>query len=948
MNRATYCALAFSLLSLQTSAQCTSAATNAADEDILNVTFGTLNNNSTCATTGGAGSTLNMYSNYTGVAAPNVTKCTNVNFSVQIGTCGGSFSNSLRIFIDWNNDLDFADAGETVYTSAVATLGAHTETGTIAIPGNAVTGTVRMRVVNVETSTPTSITSCGTYSWGETEDYMINVVAGAALTYTSSTTTQIVSGSVPRCDLDRQIISVPVIMGAGCSSNLTQFILGAGSSTNLLTDVSKIHIYYTGTTNTFAATNEFVSGGTTPTGAANTINGTQALVTGTNYFWICYDLYPGSTVGNSIDGSCTQITVAGVNQTPTATNPAGSGTIAACTPTPGGVGGVTLWLKANAGTNTTTDGAAVNSWASQAASPAVTVTQATASAQPTYRVGSGSGTTNRFNYNPFVYTDGSSNRLTASGDINLGTITNGMSAFQAIGEDMGIVSMEWYHSANGNIKMKGDGLLYFNKSDGSTQQNVGSGPTTVPACILDLKGAPGAVNGNGRYNGNAMGTYGNGWRIATTTGISIGSNMDNGEFMQGGMGEYIVFPSSLSATNTLRVESYLAVKYGVTLGSSAAVSDYLSSTGGTIWTGNSTYQNNILGIGRDDNSALTQRQSHQYDDSVRIYKGTLSTTNVTNAATFAQDISFVLMGANTGKLCTTAAALAEMPTGLTNCTLYSRLEREWRVIRTNMAETFNIDIKLNSCGAPGSVNVNDLRLLVDDDGNFANGGTQCYYIGDGTGINFSYSNPTISVQNISTTHIPNNATKFITIASINIATPLPVELLYFNAELNDQRQVDLTWKTETEFNSDQFEIYRSKDITDWEFVGKYPAAGTSYVPLNYATVDEAPFTGTTYYRLKIWDKNGSSAESEIRAVYLELPGTLTVYPNPADEIVTVTGIGLTPENLQVRNSIGQDIPIHSVASGKNAVVVSIDQLAAGVYFISYTGQTDKCVKLIVQ
>ena len=238
-----FCCAVASSFSLHINAQCSSSATSTSDEEILKVTFGTLSNTSTCATTGGAGSTLNMYSNYTAVTAPNVTKCTNVNWSVQIGTCGGNFGNAVAIFIDWNNDNDFLDAGETAYVSASSTTGPHTESGTINIPGNSALGNIHMRVVNVETSTPSSITSCGTYSWGETEDYLINITAGPALTYTSSSVTQIVSGSITRCDLDRQIIKIPVVMGAGCSSNLTQFQLGAGSSSNLLAHVRNIDIY---------------------------------------------------------------------------------------------------------------------------------------------------------------------------------------------------------------------------------------------------------------------------------------------------------------------------------------------------------------------------------------------------------------------------------------------------------------------------------------------------------------------------------------------------------------------------------------------------------------------------------------------------------------------------------------------------------------------------------
>ena len=94
------CYTIISCSSFHVNAQCTSSATDAADEEILKVVFGTLSNTSTCATTGGAGSTLNMYSNYTGVAAPNVAKCSNVSFSVQIGTCGGNFGNAVAIFIE--------------------------------------------------------------------------------------------------------------------------------------------------------------------------------------------------------------------------------------------------------------------------------------------------------------------------------------------------------------------------------------------------------------------------------------------------------------------------------------------------------------------------------------------------------------------------------------------------------------------------------------------------------------------------------------------------------------------------------------------------------------------------------------------------------------------------------------------------------------------------------
>jgi len=156
---------------------CTSNAIYTADEELLNVTLGTLNNSSTCSTTGGLGSILNEYSNYTTtVSAPDLTQNTSVPFSVQIGTCGGSYSNGIAIWIDYNQNKVF-DASERVYYSAASTSGAHTETGNITIPASATLGNTMMRVVCVETTTPNTITACGTYSWGETEDYLVNIVS---------------------------------------------------------------------------------------------------------------------------------------------------------------------------------------------------------------------------------------------------------------------------------------------------------------------------------------------------------------------------------------------------------------------------------------------------------------------------------------------------------------------------------------------------------------------------------------------------------------------------------------------------------------------------------------------------------------------------------------------------------------------------------------------------
>ncbi len=161
------------------SAYCTSNATNALYDEILNVSIGSLNNTSNCNQTGSfPTSTLNLYSNYTGiVAAPNLAAGINYNFSVTVGMCNATFANSgiVTIYMDFNQNGLFTDPGELVYTSPYTSFAVTGTTlnGVIAIPASATSGITRMRVVEVESSTAQP--DCGSYFAGETEDYCINI-----------------------------------------------------------------------------------------------------------------------------------------------------------------------------------------------------------------------------------------------------------------------------------------------------------------------------------------------------------------------------------------------------------------------------------------------------------------------------------------------------------------------------------------------------------------------------------------------------------------------------------------------------------------------------------------------------------------------------------------------------------------------------------------------------
>jgi gliding motility-associated-like protein len=157
-------------------------ASSTLDEDISNVTVGSMSNSSNCATLApGPGSVQNRYSNYVGfVTGPIVMHGETVNFSLTQTSCGTyNYNNGFQLYIDWNQDGDFSDANEQVYNQPVAATGNHTKTGTFLVPATALTGITRMRVVNVEVTFPTTINygQTTTYTYGETEDYCITIVA---------------------------------------------------------------------------------------------------------------------------------------------------------------------------------------------------------------------------------------------------------------------------------------------------------------------------------------------------------------------------------------------------------------------------------------------------------------------------------------------------------------------------------------------------------------------------------------------------------------------------------------------------------------------------------------------------------------------------------------------------------------------------------------------------
>ena len=96
--------------------------------------------------------------------------------SFSAGFKSTAYTEYWKIYIDYNADGDFADAGETIVSGSSSS--AATLASTFTVPSTAKTGKTRLRVVMSDAS---ATTSCGSYSYGETEDYSLTITGGAAV-----------------------------------------------------------------------------------------------------------------------------------------------------------------------------------------------------------------------------------------------------------------------------------------------------------------------------------------------------------------------------------------------------------------------------------------------------------------------------------------------------------------------------------------------------------------------------------------------------------------------------------------------------------------------------------------------------------------------------------------------------------------------------------------------
>nr|WP_321237364.1 choice-of-anchor D domain-containing protein [uncultured Psychroserpens sp.] len=411
-----------------------------------------------------------------------------------------------------------------------------------------------------------------------------------------------------------------------------------------------------------------------------------------------------------------------------------------------------LWLKMNEGVSAT-DGNPLTSWEDQAYATTLDKEDASAASSiaPTYR----DNATRNINFNPVADFDNSNvEYMNGKGgfysqdyfvvfysddeiNTNTGTYTPGRQF--AIG---GRYSDDQFHEDPTGLGVGSVSSRYANEVLAHTISSF----SNTGASAIDSYGRafisttdsyqnhPTIVNVKSNTGGTMSEIYKNGKRVDNGTGISgDGSTLTFSEFsnlnyligtgrsgiagrttsqMNGMIAEVISYTSPNSALNQQKIQSYLALKYGVTLQSSSTGYshsnhrqndvDYIDSQGTVIWdtSANSAYNYDIAGIGRDDASIMNQKQSKSQNlevDGTGPISGFLTiglddiydTNNqniATNPTTF-NDREFLVWGNNGADINLASSTIsvnmsAGISPALTTNVSFTAMQRVWKVVET--------------------------------------------------------------------------------------------------------------------------------------------------------------------------------------------------------------------------------------------------------------------------
>ena len=185
--------------------------------------------------------------------------------------------------------------------------------------------------------------------------------------------------------------------------------------------------------------------------------------------------------------------------------------------------------------------------------------------------------------------------------------------------------------------------------------------------------------------------------------------------------------------------------------------------------------------------------------------------------------------------------------------------------------------------------------------------------------------------------------------------PLAVNLMSFDAKVENNATVKLNWTASEDESFPGYEIQRSVNGIDWEYLDFLPASPVSGIN-KYAFTDNDPHKGTSHYRLKFNESGKLTSYSNIETVRIaDLSASLNLFPNPAIDrasIVISSDVNGQAADIRIINAQGKHLSSQKITlvRGSNTVNLPIQTIwPRGMYIVQVvTGEETINRKLILQ
>jgi len=187
-----------------------------------------------------------------------------------------------------------------------------------------------------------------------------------------------------------------------------------------------------------------------------------------------------------------------------------------------------------------------------------------------------------------------------------------------------------------------------------------------------------------------------------------------------------------------------------------------------------------------------------------------------------------------------------------------------------------------------------------------------------------------------------------TFSSSTGANPLPVELLYFNANCRADN-IELIWETASEQDNKKFRLYKSYDGISYEEIAQYDGAGNSNTPVLYNHIDQLE-SFITYYKLAQQDGNGILTFYEpvsVNCVNNEYD--FYVYSEPDEIFLVVNASEKSYISMELYDISGKLMNAKKVEceKGINKFSLNKNEISSGIYFIRMVNGTNSYSQKII-